>query len=250
MIPSKLYLPSNSSVPGNRISRLKKLVASSKPNCDGSDCYLVGLLSDFCHIVIYKLFDQSWTIVEPDRDSKTYFMDVEIIGTKLYASNPSSYSILVYDLKDSTNGPPKAKVLVKLPKRPSELSIIGNHCLCFLAKDEALRELYFIYTFCNAEFETQDLVSDSLIITSAFVKPPRVTGFELFKLVTNKDHIEWKNVKLEDRVVFVSNYKSMIMSRDELDWNKKLIKGNSTYFVITYTHTKILASLMFFVICY
>jgi len=55
----------------------------------------------------------------------------------------------------------------------------------------------------------------------------------VFKLVTNKDHIEWQNVKLEDRVVFVSRYKSMIILIDELNCNKELIKANSVYFALT-----------------
>jgi hypothetical protein len=121
-----LYFPS--SIQGDGMLHVSKMVASSKPNCDGSDCYLVGLLSDFCHIVIYKLFDKSWSIVEPDKQSGTYFTDVEIIGTILYVSESSSHSILVYDLKQLNNGPPKAKVLIELPKiRPQESSIISNH---------------------------------------------------------------------------------------------------------------------------
>jgi len=92
LIPSKLYLPSNSSIQGIRLSPMIKMVASSNPNCDGSDCYLVGLLSDFRYIVIYKLFDKSWTTIEPDKDSRTYFTDVEIIGTTFYVSDMFSNS--------------------------------------------------------------------------------------------------------------------------------------------------------------
>jgi hypothetical protein len=147
LIPSKLSLPSNSNAGGDRIAYVKKMVASSKPNCDESDCYLVGLLTDFCHIAIYKLFDKSWTIVEPDDDSKSFFTDVEIIGTKLYVSNSFSYSILVYDLKDYINGlSPKAKMLSGFPKI-KQSSIISNHFLTFLAIDEKLRDLYFIYIY-------------------------------------------------------------------------------------------------------
>jgi hypothetical protein len=172
-IPSKLSLPSISSARGDRFSTLRKMVASSKPNCDGSNCYLAGLLSDFLRIAIYKLFDKSWTIVEPDDDSKSFFTDVEIIGTKLYVSNSFSYSILVYDLKDYINGlSPKAKMLSGFPKI-KQSSIISNHFLTFLAIDEKLRDLYFIYILCNAEHgtETQEVVCDSLIINSAFAKP-------------------------------------------------------------------------------
>jgi len=229
----KLYSPS---MIGERISFVRQMKASSKPNFDGSDCYLVGLLSDYCHIAIYKLFEKSWTIVEPDKDSGTYFMDIEIIGTKLYVIGSSSDSILVYDLKDSTNGPPKAEVLAEFPRiRPSGSSIIGN----FLAKDKTLRELYFISMFYNCEIETEQRVSDRFNIVSAFVKPPQVTSCVVFKLDTNTSPIGWQNVKLEDRVAFVSNQNSMVMTRDELNYNKKLIRGNSIYFAITFPCPKI-----------
>jgi len=232
-IPSKLHLPSSAQCDG--ILYVIKMVASSKPNCDGSDCYLVGLLSDFCHIAIYKLFDKSWIIVEPDKDSRTYFMDVEIIGTKLYVNDRSSDSILVYDLKDSVNGPPKAKMLIELPEiNPPESSIISNQCTMFLAKDEVLRELYLFYMFSNVEVKNHHVVSDDLIISTSFVKPPQITIFEVFKLDTDKDSIGWQNVKLEDRVSFVSSYKSMVMSRDVLNCNKELIGGNIIYFAVSF----------------
>jgi len=231
-IPSKLYLPSNSksSNIGDRIPYVIKMTASSKPNCDGSDCYLVGLLSDYCHIAIYKLFENSWTIIEPDKDSQTYFMDIEIIGTKLYVTDSSSDSVLVYDLKDSSNGPPKAERLSVFPRRPAGSSLY----ISFLAKDKTLRELYFISMFFNGEIETQQHVSDHFKVVSVFAKPPQVTSFEVFKLDTNKSPTELQNVKLEDRVAFVSNVNSMVMRRDELNYNKELIRRNTIYFAFSF----------------
>jgi len=227
-IPSKLHLPSSAQCDG--ILPVRKMVASSKPNCDGSDCYLVSLFSDYCHIAIYKLIEKSWTIVEPDKDLRTYFTDLEIVGSKLYVTDLSSHSILVYDLKDSINGPPKAKVLVELPEiRPQE----SNYCSRFLAKYEALRELYIIYMHTNGECETQDVVSVRLKIARSFVRPPQISIFEVFRLDMDKDPIGWQNVKLEDRVFFVSRYKSMVMSRDEQNCNKELI-GGSIYFADTF----------------
>ncbi|AES79565.2 putative galactose oxidase/kelch, beta-propeller [Medicago truncatula] len=225
-IPSKLHLPS---IIGQRIY-VRKMTASSKPNCDGSDCYLVGLLSDYCHIAIYKLFEKSWTIVEPDKDSGTYFTDIEIIGRKLYVIGSSSNSILVYDLKDSTNGPPKAQVLAEFPRMPAGSS---SYCI-FLAKDKTLRELYFISMFYNCEIETQRVVSDRFSIILAYAKPPHVTCFEVFKLDTNKSPIGWQNVRLDDKVVFLSCCKSMVISRDELNNIEELVRGNSIYFAVTF----------------
>jgi len=230
-IPSKLQLPSSAQYDG--ILPVIKMVASSKPNCDGSDCYLVGLLNDYCHIAIYKLFDKAWTIVESDKDSATNFTDIEIIGTKLYVIDSSSGSILVYDLKDYTNGPPKAVVLAELP-RPERSSFY----ICFLAKDKTLRELYFIYMSYNGEIENQQHVSDRLKVIS-FAKPPQITSFEVFKLDTNKNPIGWQNVMLEDRVAFVSYWKSMVLARDELNYSEELVRGNSIYFAIIFPCPKI-----------
>ncbi|XP_012569059.1 uncharacterized protein [Cicer arietinum] len=231
MIPSKLYFPSKSLVQGHRY--MAKMVASSKPV---RDCYLAGILNDFCQIAIYKLFEKSWTIIEPDKDSRIYFKDLEIIGTKLYVRTDTiSHSILVYDLKDSTNGPPKAEMLTKLPKlRQLVSSSIGNHCidvdhtLCFLAKDEASRELYLIYMMCNMEYTVE------YNTVSAFVKPPEYTTIKVFKLEMNKEPIGWQNVRMDDRVAFVSSYKCMVMSRDKLNYNKELIRGNSIYIALNF----------------
>jgi hypothetical protein len=221
---------------------VRKTVASSKPNCDVSDCYLVCLLSDYCHIAIYKLFNKSWTIVESDKASGAYFTNVETMDSKLYVSDSSSHSILVYDLKDSINGLPKAEVLVKLPQirlSVSELSIISNtHCFCFLAKNEALRELYYIFlSFISEpepepEYNTQHAAADRVRIILSYAEPPQITSCKVFKLDTNKDPIEWQNEKLEDKVAFVSSWKSMVMSRDELNCNEELIRGNSIYFAV------------------
>jgi hypothetical protein len=227
MIPSKLSLVCNSSVQDDIIQYVIKMVASSKPNCDrSSDCYLAGLFYDFCHIAIYKLFDKSWTIVESDKNSGTYFTDVEIIGTKLYVSNLCSDSLLIYCLKDFINGPPKAKVLAKFPDE-----IFTNYNFCYLSKDEAQRELYIILGFCNIKpDEIRHVIANHFNMVPAFVEPPQFTKFKLFKLDTNKDPIGCQNVQLKDRVVFISNLKSMVMSRDELNFDNDLIRGNSIYF--------------------
>ena len=135
---------------------------------------------------------------------------------------------MVYDLKDSTNGLPKAEV----PRRgPSGSSMFR----CFLAKDKTLRELYFIRMFYNAEVERRRVFSERFIVSTAFAKPPKVTSFEVFKLDRNKSPIGWQNVKLEDRVAFVSNWKCMVMRRDEFSYNKELIRGNSIYFAVTFS---------------
>ncbi|PNY18100.1 F-box protein [Trifolium pratense] len=207
------------------------MVASSKPNCDSfSDGHLVGLFRDYCHIAIYKLFEKSWTIVESDKDST--FLNMEIIGTKLYVivSDDSSQKVLVYCLKDSINGPPKAKVLAECPSiSPS----ISEWRLSFLSKDEALRELYLIYVFYYAvPLNGNRHAAPGLKFLSECGEPAQVTKIQMFKLDTNKDPIEWQNVQLEDRVAFVSNLCNIVMSRDELNCNKDLTRGNTIYFAL------------------
>ncbi|PNX70958.1 F-box protein, partial [Trifolium pratense] len=60
------------------------------------------------------------------------------------------------------------------------------------------------------EYETQRGISDGCQIISAYHEPPKVTNFQVFKLDTNKDPIQWQNVQLEDRVAFVSNLNSVL----------------------------------------
>ncbi|KAK2414751.1 hypothetical protein QL285_037308 [Trifolium repens] len=110
-----------------------------------------------------------------------------------------------------------------------------THSSCFLAKNEALRELYFIYLCFIYEpgYNTQHAAADWGIISSHSV-PPQITGCKVFKLDTNKDPIEWQNEKLKDRVAFVSSWNSMVISRDELNCNEELIRGNSVYFAVNF----------------
>ncbi|MCI35026.1 F-box protein, partial [Trifolium medium] len=130
-------------------------------------------------------------------------------------------------------------MMVKLPQvRPPESSMIGNHRIFiglpkrYLAKDEVLGELYVIYMYGNMEYNTQHVEPDRSITFSTFVKPLQVTTVEVFKLDMNKYPIGWLNVKLDDKVAFVSSWKSIVMSRDERNYNKELTTGNSLYFLI------------------
>jgi hypothetical protein len=100
----------------------------------------------------------------------------------------------------------------------------------FLGKDEALRELYLIYVFCNKvpTYETQRLTNIE------YAEPPQVVNIEMLKLDTNKDPIgwPWQHVQLEDRVTFVGDLNNIVMSRDELNFNKDLIRGNFIFDVL------------------
>jgi hypothetical protein len=97
------------------------------------------------------------------------------------------------------------------------------------------KELYIILGFCNIKpDEIRHVIANHFNMVPAFVEPPQVTKFKVFKLDTNKDPIGWQNVQLKDRVVFVSNLKNMVMSRDELNFDKDLIRGNSIYFAFNF----------------
>lgn len=242
-VPPQLYFPTNSPLKDDKLF-LGKMVASSTPDCSDSDCFLAGLFIDFCHIAIYRLFDQSWTMIETDKDSGIYFMDLEIIGSKLYVRTDNSLgSILVYDLRkiEPSEVPSKPKVLVSIPRiwPPPASSIIGNqridygHPIISLAKDEALGELYLIYMFCNSQYETQHV--GYLNIVTQFVAPPRIKRVEVYKLDTSEEPNVWQQKeRLDDHVAFVSNCKSMVMSRDALNCSEELIRGNSVYFAVSY----------------
>ncbi|XP_004492486.1 uncharacterized protein [Cicer arietinum] len=217
MIPSKLYIPFRYRVRGDLY--VEKMVASFEPS---SKFYLAALLTDHCHFAIFKPLHKSWTIIKPDRDPRTVIVDMEIIGSKLYVAiekTPQSI-VLVYDLNDTSNGPPKAEeLLVTLPLFTSTgLSILPNST-CFvvryLGKDEASKELYLISMTYSGE-------------------PHEIIRMEVFKLDMNKEPIAWQYVRLDDRVAFVSSCKSVVISRDELNYNKELISGNSIYFGFTF----------------
>ncbi|MCH79737.1 F-box protein [Trifolium medium] len=212
VIPSKYYFPSNSPDQCDKKIFMGKMVASSNPCCDGADCILVGLSTDCCHIVLYKFYDDSWTMIEPD-DSYSTFIDVEVIGKKVYVSTARMLlqSILVYDVDNCTTGSPKAEFLAYHP-RPRSLE--PRPYTSFLARDEALKYLYIIHMFDTWERKTRD-----------------VNTFQVFKLEVN-NHVEWQIANLKDKVVFVSGLKSIVMLRDKFAGDKELIEENCVYFTL------------------
>ncbi|KAJ1378807.1 hypothetical protein SESBI_47479 [Sesbania bispinosa] len=194
---------------------------------------------------VYRLFDdQSWTIIETDQGSEVHFMDIEFVGMKLYVkTDSSSNGTLVYDLKDSTNGPPRPKLLAALPViDPPPLSYrIGNirhnkgNIMRCLAKDEALGELFLIQMFCNSVHEIQKV--GYLNIVTEYVSPPQIKAVEVFKLDTSKEPSQWlklektKDMRLNDLVVFVSGCKGIVMSRAALNSSTQgSFPGNGVYY--------------------
>ncbi|XP_061356406.1 uncharacterized protein LOC133300836 [Gastrolobium bilobum] len=235
-VPSLLSFPTKSPLQANLF--MGKMVASSIPH-HSSNSFLVGLFNDRFHITFCKLFDKSWTTIEADKDTGVRFVDVEIIDRKLFvATGTSSNLILVYDLQDSSNGPPRPKVIIMLPPRPPTISsMFGNENLVednvhiHLAKDHASGELFLIYTFYDSVHETRHV--GYLNMVTEYVIPPQIFNIEVFKLDTRNENNKWMKVdNLGDRVLFLSGYKSMVMSRAALNSTEELITGNSIFFAM------------------
>ncbi|XP_057418498.1 uncharacterized protein LOC130712692 [Lotus japonicus] len=241
-ISSPLDYPSNSPIQGKKLC-LSKMVASSGPDCYKSNDFLAALFNDFLHIAFYSLFDKSWNMIKPDQDSGVAFLDIEIMGSKLYVrtSKPLN-SIIVYDLKDFSSGSsPKTKVLAMLPQRstPHVPRIIDNQhhvsgcAFCSLAKHETLDQLFLIYMICNITYRSADV--GYLNMPKEYVIPPEITGVEVFKIDINKEPIKWiKCERLDDDVIFVSGVKSMVMSRTSLNCPQALIRENNVYFALSF----------------
>ncbi|XP_057445008.1 uncharacterized protein LOC130737274 [Lotus japonicus] len=241
-VPPPLYFPFNTQIQDMKLS-MGKMVVSSTPDGYDSDCFLAGLCNDFCHIAFYRLFDESWNMIEIEKDSVFHFLDIEIMGSKLYVrTNRPLNSMLVYDLKDSTNGSPKHKVLSVLPEKSTpQISRtidsqrhISGHAFCRLAKHEKLKQLFLIYVICSAVYKPEDV--NYMNMVTKFVNSPDITGVEVFKLDMNKEPIAWtKCESLDDNVVFVSYCKSMVMSRAAFNsTHKSIIRENSVYFALSF----------------
>ncbi|XP_061376068.1 uncharacterized protein LOC133318126 [Gastrolobium bilobum] len=234
-VPSVLNFPSNSPLQADKLL-MKKMVASSKPDC--LDCFLVCLFNDYCHITFCRLSDKSWTTIEADKDTGVHFMDVEIIDTKLYAL--TFKSILIYDLQDSSDNPPKPKVLAMLPPTPRVVSTVtGNQrfdrgkVFPCLVKDDALGDLFLIYMFYNCAYEAQH--AGYLSTVTEYLTPSEMTRVEVFKLKTSNETNQWIKVdNLGDHVLFVGYIKSTVMSRAALNSTEKLITGNIIFFAFRF----------------
>ncbi|XP_061346554.1 uncharacterized protein LOC133292194 [Gastrolobium bilobum] len=138
-----------------------------------------------------------WTTIEADKDTRVHFKDVEIIDTNMYAR--TSNSILVWDLQESSDNPPKPKVLAMLPPRPPPVSIVTGNQRFYrgkvfpcLVKDDALGELFLIYMFFNCVYETRHV--GYLNIVTKCVAPPEMTRVEVFKLKTSNETNQWIKV--------------------------------------------------------
>ncbi|KAE9591970.1 putative F-box domain-containing protein [Lupinus albus] len=240
IVPSPLKFPSNFPIPRRSNLNMGRMVASSSPKCE--DCVLVGFFNDYEHIAYCRVnYDKSWTMIEAKQGGAGIFLDVEIFNGKLYVrTNMSSTSMLVYDLQDSTDNPPKPIVLGNVPPiRPlpelvtheNQIHVKGD-VIRFLTTGYAAEELLLIYLFNNYVFETGSVGYMNII--NQYTSSPQVTKCEVFKLDTRSN--EW--VKLDhlgDRVIFLGYDKSFVMSRTLLNCSEELITENSVYFALHFS---------------
>ncbi|OIW01354.1 hypothetical protein TanjilG_20536 [Lupinus angustifolius] len=236
IVPSPLKFPSNSPIPSTSNLKMGRMVASSSPKC--KDCVLVCLFTDYAHIAYCRVnFDKSWKMIEAKGDVEN-FLDVEIFNGKLYVTTyMPNIAILVYDLPDSTENPPKPIVLAEIPPiRPlpesrtheNQIHVKGN-VIRFLTTGYAAEELLLIYLFNNYVFENDNVAYMNVV--KQYASPPQVTKCEVFKLDTRSN--KW--VKLDhlgDRVIFLGYDKSYVMSRTLLNCSEELIAENSVYFAL------------------
>ncbi|KAF7845269.1 F-box protein [Senna tora] len=236
---SSVYLP----VRLNHQTRVAKIVASSKPT--DQDCIVVCMLRDHCNLLFSRVYNNSdesssWTRIEGDMKAGVIFMDVEILDGKLYALTGKILlnAILVYDLSSQQDKKPiNPKMLVHLSEviPPPFIYRDGNiihsmGCtLRFLAVDASRRELLLVCLYFDTVFARESL--GDMNVLKELIDPPEITKFQVFKLEMNDCNNQgyyWVNVEnLGDRILFVGNMKSFVVSSVGLNGPKELVKGNS-----------------------
>ncbi|KAK7287218.1 hypothetical protein RIF29_00356 [Crotalaria pallida] len=240
MIPSTLSLPSQSPIPDRSDLFIGKMVASSSPKCQ--DCVVVGHFTDYVHIAYFRVnSDKSWTTIEANKEETGNFYDMEIFNGKLYViCDNLRYSMLVYDLQDSIDEPPKPKVLRMIPPWPrrersvhdNQIRVIKGSVTSYVTRGYASRELLLIYLFKNIEYEAGHV--DYMNHIKQFVSPPQITKCEVFKLDSSNDNKWVKLDHLGDRVIFLGQYKSLVMSRAALNSTEEVITNDSVYFALRF----------------
>ncbi|KAK7287219.1 hypothetical protein RIF29_00357 [Crotalaria pallida] len=241
MVPSPLSLPSQSPIHDRSDLYVGKMVASSSPKCE--DCVVVGRFSDYAHIAYFRVnSDKSWTMIEASKEDTGYFYDMEIFDGKLYVrTDKLSSAMLVYDLQDSIEEPPKPKVLGMIPRWPQPERSVHDNLIhakgiiyAYLTRDYASGELLLIFLFSNSVYEAGNV--DFMKVIRQYVSPHQITKCEVFKLDSSNDNKWVKLHHLDDRVIFLGNYKSFVMSREALNntTGGELITKDSVYFALHY----------------
>ncbi|XP_028962275.2 uncharacterized protein [Malus domestica] len=236
---------------------ISKIIASSEPKTISQEpCFVVCLCKEG-HLTYCRPTDQSWSSIDED---VPFIDDIVILGGKLYATTSlESKFLMVFEMIEDAkgNGGPLSCRVVKLVTldpntRPSffplpfvEIDYDGSrvehyngHDFVHLAKDSASMELFMVFHKADYAYNPkQDMClltvhKVMLAKTFRYTEPPKTKGFRVFKLESDIDGgPQWMEVvELGDRVLFVSNHHSVVIS---YPYGHK-VERNSIYFAFDY----------------
>ncbi|KAM1021570.1 hypothetical protein ACFX2A_043701 [Malus domestica] len=238
---------------------ISKIIASSEPKTISQEpCFVVCLCKEG-HLTYCRPTDQSWSSIDED---VPFIDDIVILGGKLYATTSlESKFLMVFEMIEDAkgNGGPLSCRVVKLVTldpntRPSffplpfvEIDYDGSRVehyngrdFVHLAKDSASMELFMVFHKADYAYDPKQdmcLLTVMLAKTFRYTEPPKTKGFRVFKLESDIDGgPQWMEVvELGDRVLFVSNHHSAVIS---YPYGHK-VKRNSIYFAFDYPCDKL-----------
>ncbi|KAM1012549.1 hypothetical protein ACFX2C_042788 [Malus domestica] len=236
---------------------ISKIIASSEPKTISQEpCFVVCLCKEG-HLTYCRPTDQSWSSIDED---VPFIDDIVILGGKLYATTSlESKFLMVFEMIEDAkgNGGPLSCRVVKLVTldpntRPSffplpfvEIDYDGSRVehyngrdFVHLAKDSASMELFMVFHKADYAYKPKQdtcllsLHEVMLAKTFRYTEPPKTKGFRVFKLECDiHGGPQWMEVvELGDRVLFVSNHHSAVIS---YPYGQK-VERNNIYFAFDY----------------
>ncbi|KAM1012550.1 hypothetical protein ACFX2C_042789 [Malus domestica] len=238
---------------------VSKIIASSEPKTISQEPCFVVCLCKQGHLTYCRPRDQSWSSID---EEIPFVNGIVILGGKLYATTSlESKFLMVFEIIEDTkvNGGPLSYRVVKLitldpntrPSIPlpfvktdyngSRVEHYKGREFVHLAKDSASMELFMIFHKADYAYKPKQemsLLTDPcwhkimLGKTFRYTEPPKTKGFRVFKLECDIDGgPQWMEVvELGDRVLFVSNHHSAVMSYP----HGQKVERNSIYFAFDY----------------
>ncbi|KAM2208878.1 hypothetical protein COP1_025070 [Malus domestica] len=238
---------------------VSKIIASSEPKTISQEPCFVVCLCKQGHLTYCRPRDQSWSSID---EEIPFVNGIVILGGKLYATTSlESKFLMVFEMIEDTkgNGGPLSYRVVKLitldpntrPSIPlpfvktdyngSRLEHYKGREFVHLAKDSASMELFMIFHKADYAYKPKQEMSSltdpcwhkiMLGKTFRYTEPPKTKGFRVFKLECDIDGgPQWMEVvELGDRVLFMSNHHSAVMSYP----HGQKVERNSIYFAFDY----------------
>nr|XP_028962319.1 uncharacterized protein LOC114826391 [Malus domestica] len=235
---------------------VSKIIASSEPKTISQEPCFVVCLCKQGHLTYCRPRDQSWSSID---EEIPFVNGIVILGGKLYATTSlESKFLMVFEMIEDTkgNGGPLSYRVVKLitldpNTRPcfplpfvkidyngSRVEHYNGREFVHLAKDSASMELFMVFHKADYAYKPKQdtcllsLHEVMLAKTFRYTEPPKTKGFRVFKLECDIDGgPQWMEVvELGDRVLFVSNHHSAVMSYP----HGQKVERNSIYFAFDY----------------